>query len=65
LAGVLCGYKTKHPPGAIVNWYCERVKQVEPAPLGKPSVQEAVFIFQEYVKAGLYPALHGVWAWQR
>jgi hypothetical protein len=19
------GYKTKHPPGAIVNWYCERV----------------------------------------
>jgi uncharacterized SAM-binding protein YcdF (DUF218 family) len=32
---------------------------------GKPSVQEAVFILQEYVKVALYPVLHGVWAWQR
>jgi hypothetical protein len=31
---------------------------------GKPSVQEAVFIFQEYVKVALYPVLHGVWAWE-
>lgn len=30
---------------------------------GKPSVQEAVFIFQEYVKAVLYPVRHGVWVW--
>jgi hypothetical protein len=30
---------------------------------GKPSVQEAVFIIQEYVKAVLYPVRHGVWVW--
>jgi putative PIN family toxin of toxin-antitoxin system len=36
-----CAFKTKHPPGAIVNWYCERVKQVEPAPLGKPRSRDA------------------------
>ena len=30
---------------------------------GKPSVQEVVFIIQEYVKAVLYPLRHGVWVW--
>jgi hypothetical protein len=30
---------------------------------GKPSVQEAVFIIQEYVKAVLNSVRHGVWVW--
>ena len=29
------GHKTKYPPGTTLNWYCDRVKLVEPVPLGK------------------------------
>ena len=29
------GDKAKHPPGTTLNWYQDKVKRVEPAPLGK------------------------------
>lgn len=29
------GFKTKFPPQNVLNWYQDRVKRVEPAPLGK------------------------------
>jgi putative PIN family toxin of toxin-antitoxin system len=29
------GDRAKHPPAATLNWYQEKVKRVEPAPLGK------------------------------
>jgi putative PIN family toxin of toxin-antitoxin system len=29
------GFKAKFPPENTLNWYCDRVKLVEPAPLGK------------------------------
>jgi putative PIN family toxin of toxin-antitoxin system len=29
------GHKVKYPPVATLNWYYDRVKVVEPAPLGK------------------------------
>jgi putative PIN family toxin of toxin-antitoxin system len=29
------GFKAKFPPKNILDWYCDRVKLVEPAPLGK------------------------------
>ena len=29
------GFKTKFPPENVLNWYCDRVELVEPAPLGK------------------------------
>jgi len=37
LAGLLAdrSVKMKHSPDAIVRWYRDRVKRVEPAPLGK------------------------------
>lgn len=28
-------FKAKFPPQPTLNWYCDRVKLVEPAPLGK------------------------------
>ena len=34
------GGKASHRPSATVNWYCERVKQVEPAPLGKQRTRD-------------------------
>jgi predicted nucleic acid-binding protein len=30
-----CGDRANHPPGAILSWYQDHVKRVEPAPLGK------------------------------
>ena len=30
------GFKSRHSPHTILNWYYERVKLVEPSPLGKP-----------------------------
>jgi uncharacterized protein len=30
------GFKTKFSPHNVLNWYQDRVKRVEPAPLGKP-----------------------------
>ena len=35
------GHKVKYPPDTTVNWYCERVKLVAPAPLGKPRSRDA------------------------
>lgn len=29
------GARAKHSPAATVHWYCERVRRVDPAPLGK------------------------------
>lgn len=29
------GDKAKHPPATTLNWYLDKVKRVEPAPLGK------------------------------
>jgi uncharacterized protein len=29
------GFKSKFPPQNLLNWYQDRVKRVEPAPLGK------------------------------
>ena len=28
-------FKTKFPPDNILNWFCDQVKMIEPAPLGK------------------------------
>jgi putative PIN family toxin of toxin-antitoxin system len=28
-------FKTKFPPDNLINWYCEKARRVEPAPLGK------------------------------
>ena len=35
------GQKFKHPPGGTLNWYYDRVKLVEPAPLGKQRSRDA------------------------
>ena len=35
------GRRAMHSPSATVNWYCDRVKQVEPAPLGKQRCRDA------------------------
>lgn len=29
------GGKAKHSPATTLNWYCDKVQRVEPAPLGK------------------------------
>jgi predicted nucleic acid-binding protein len=29
------GHRAKHPPAAVLSWYQDKVKRVEPAPLGK------------------------------
>ena len=34
LAGEI-GFKAKFPPENVLNWYCDKVKLVEPAALGK------------------------------
>jgi predicted nucleic acid-binding protein len=35
------GHKVKYPPVTTLNWYYERVKLVEPAPLGKQRSRDA------------------------
>ncbi len=35
------GNAMKHPPSAIVHWFQDRVKRVEPAPLGKQRSRDA------------------------
>jgi putative PIN family toxin of toxin-antitoxin system len=35
------GGKFKHTAGNLLTWYCERVKLVEAAPLGKPRSRDA------------------------
>lgn len=35
------GHKFKCPPGATLNWYYDRVKLVEPSPLGKQRSRDA------------------------
>ena len=35
------GHKVKYPPGTTLNWYYDRVKLVEPAPLGKQRSRDA------------------------
>ena len=35
------GFKTKFPPQNVLNWYCDAVKLVEPAPLGKQRSRDA------------------------
>jgi putative PIN family toxin of toxin-antitoxin system len=35
------GHKVKYPPVTTLNWYYDRVKLVEPAPLGKQRSQDA------------------------
>jgi putative PIN family toxin of toxin-antitoxin system len=35
------GHKFKYPPGGTLNWYYDRVKLVEPAPLGKQRSRDA------------------------
>ena len=35
------GHKIKYPPGTTLNWYYDRVKLVEPAPLGKQRSRDA------------------------
>jgi putative PIN family toxin of toxin-antitoxin system len=35
------GNKFKYPPVTTLNWYCDRVKLVEPAPLGKQRSRDA------------------------
>ena len=37
------GDKFKHPAQALLAWYYERVKLVEPAPLGKPRSRDAKY----------------------
>lgn len=34
-------FKTRFPPDNLINWYCERVRIVEPAPLGKQRSRDA------------------------
>ena len=35
------GHKVKYPPVTTLNWYYDRVKLVEPAPLGKQRSRDA------------------------
>lgn len=35
------GFKTKFPPANLINWYCDQVNLVEPAPLGKQRSRDA------------------------
>ena len=35
------GHKVKYPPVTTLNWYHDRVKLVEPAPLGKQRSRDA------------------------
>jgi putative PIN family toxin of toxin-antitoxin system len=35
------GHKAKYPPVTILNWYYDRVKLVEPAPLGRQRSRDA------------------------
>jgi predicted nucleic acid-binding protein len=35
------GHKAKFPPDTTLNWYYDRVKRVEPAPLGKQRSRDA------------------------
>ena len=35
------GHKIKYPPGTTLNWYYDRVKLVEPVPLGKQRSRDA------------------------
>jgi uncharacterized protein len=35
------GFKTRFPPDTLINWYCGRVKLLEPAPLGKQRSRDA------------------------
>lgn len=35
------GFKTRFSPDTLLNWYCDRVKLVEPAPLGKQRSRDA------------------------
>jgi predicted nucleic acid-binding protein len=35
------GHKVKYPPVTALNWYFDRVKLVEPAPLGKQRRRDA------------------------
>ena len=35
------GHKVKYPPGTTLNWYYDRVKLVEPVPLGKQRSRDA------------------------
>jgi predicted nucleic acid-binding protein len=43
LSGLLAdrGDRAKHPPAGIVNWYQDKVRRVEPAPLGKQRSRDA------------------------
>ncbi|MDE3065969.1 MAG: PIN domain-containing protein [Verrucomicrobiota bacterium] len=34
-------FKCPHPPQTMVDWYCERVRRVDPAPLGKQRSRDA------------------------
>lgn len=34
-------FKTKFSPDTLIKWYCDRVKLVEPAPLGKQRSRDA------------------------
>jgi putative PIN family toxin of toxin-antitoxin system len=34
-------FKTKFPPDNLINWYCEKAKRVDPAPLGKQRSRDA------------------------
>jgi putative PIN family toxin of toxin-antitoxin system len=34
-------FKTRFPPDNLIHWYCERVKRVDPVPLGKQRSRDA------------------------